>query len=350
VIAGVGLLAAPSAQAIQASGSIILSPSKQLQLANGETVTVDVSVVNTSSQTPNPPGAAAAATLTGPITVDLGCSDCGCSNQQVGALTFVPGPANGCVSKAAGVTGCASSGPASVEIDLDPAGISLPAGTTPVAIATISVKINVAQGPSFGIRAGTGVCALNACIAGDEGCVSCSAEGCTFVSPNAGKRSACDCPHLCPSKIRFLGPGKPDYFEIHSIILPGAGFDPPANPFSVSISDVAHGTLFTLTVPGGIPKVSNDAFIFSNPSASSTGGVAYVKIARRDDTPGAFRIDIQAYADGIQAGTQGVGGNTITVSWDVGGDQFASIPKDWTQTAYGWVLSEFGECRPATHG
>ena len=56
VLIGVGLFTAPAAHAIQASGSIILSPSKQLQLAPGEEFEVTVSVVNTSSQTPLPPG------------------------------------------------------------------------------------------------------------------------------------------------------------------------------------------------------------------------------------------------------------------------------------------------------
>src|SRR5689334_13229286 len=99
-VVGVGILATPAAHAIQASGSIILSPAKQLQLAQGETVDVAVAVVNTSSQTPLPPGPAAPGTLTGPITIDLGCTDCGCTQKQAGALSFVPGPNAGCVTKA----------------------------------------------------------------------------------------------------------------------------------------------------------------------------------------------------------------------------------------------------------
>ena len=57
-VMGAGGVAAPTAHAIQASGSIILSPSKQLQLAPGEEFEVTVSAVNTSSQTPLPPGPA----------------------------------------------------------------------------------------------------------------------------------------------------------------------------------------------------------------------------------------------------------------------------------------------------
>src|SRR5579885_3385290 len=150
---GVGVLATP-AHAIQASGSIILSPSKQLQLAKGEIVQVAVAVVNTSSQTPLPPGPNAPATLTGPITVDLSCTDCGCSQKLSGSLIFVPGPASGCVTKDGNVTSCAQGATQDeVVINLAAAGIALPNNNTPVAIATISVKMNTDSGPPLGLRA-----------------------------------------------------------------------------------------------------------------------------------------------------------------------------------------------------
>ena len=199
ILAGIGLVAAPAAHAIQASGSIILSPSKQLQLAPGEEFEVTVSVVNNSSQTPTPPGPAAPATLTGPITVDLGCTDCGCSTKQSGALQFVAGPAAGCVSKSGQVTDCTAQGATAVVINLAAGGIPLPNNDTPVQVAVIKLKMLADSGPPLGIRASTGVCALTACITPPAtGCVSCSAEGCTFVTPQQGNQP-CDCPHLCPN-------------------------------------------------------------------------------------------------------------------------------------------------------
>jgi len=352
IVVGLGILAVPAAHAIQASGSIILSPSKQLQLALGETVDVTVSVVNTSSQTPLPPGPAAPATLTGPITIDLGCTDCGCSQQQAGALSFVPGPDAGCVTKTSAVVSCAAGSPTEVVIDLSAAGVALPNDTTPVAVATIKVKLNVDSGPPLGIRAGTGVCALTACITPpDQGCVSCSAEGCTFVTPAAAGSPPCDCPHLCPSKIRFIGDiAKPDFFELHGIILPGPGFDPATHPFTVSMSN-AGGQIFSFTIPAGSLVDQGDAFQYTDNNADVTGGIAKVKLAARDDTPGAFRIDIQGYSANLEPDTSlPTDDPNITSSWDVGGQSWTSGVKTWERKSFGWQLNQFGICQPAVHG
>ena len=156
------------------------------------------------------------------------------------------------MTKAGQVTGCASGGSTVVLINLAAGGIALPNNNTPVPVATIKLKMLADSGPPLGIRAGTGVCALNACITPpDQGCVSCSAEGCTFVTPQQGNQP-CDCPHLCPNKIRFIGDAaKPDFFELHSIIVPGPGFDPVAQPFTVAMSN-AGGQIFSFTLPAGL--------------------------------------------------------------------------------------------------
>ena len=352
VFGGVGILAAPTADAFQASGSIILSPSKQLQLAKGETVDVAVSVANTSSQNTQP-GSGAPATLTGPITVELGCNDCSCAQQLSGSLLFVSGPNSGCVTKAGAVVGCeAGANPNSVVINLATAGIALANSSSPTAIATIKVKMNVDSGPPLGIRAGTEACGLTSCITPpSQGCVSCSAEGCTFVTPNAAASPPCDCPHLCPNKIVFVGnAAKPDLFELHSIIVPGNGFDPASNPFTVSMSN-SGGQIFNFTLPPGSLVHRGKAFTYTNKTAKTTGGIALVKLAARNDTPGAFRLDIQGYSPNLQPGTTLPSGNpNITSSWDVGGQSWTSGLVAWDRKAFGWQLNRFGFCQPAVHG
>jgi hypothetical protein len=346
VLVGLGGLGPPAAEAIQASGSIILSPAKQLQLVKGETVDVTVSVVNTSSQTPLPPGPAAPATLTGPITVELGCTDCACSQQSAGSLVFVPGPNAGCVTKAGGVLSCAAGGGSSVVIELSGAGVALPADNTPVAIATIQVRMNVDTGPPLGIRAGTGVCAITACInPPDQGCVSCSAEGCTFLTPNANVSPPCDCPHLCANKIRFAAaPDRPDFFELHAIIQPGAGFDPVANPFTVTLSN-SGGQFVNFTLPAGSLSQQGENFQFSDNGAATAGGISRVRLSARDDAPGAFRIDIQGYAFGIEeATTVPVDDGNIAATWDVGGQTWSSGSMPWERKNFGWQLNQFGLC------
>lgn len=345
----VGLQAAgvAPAQAIQASGSIVLSPSKQLQLAQNEEFEVAVSFINNSSQTPVPPGPAAPATLTGPLTIDLGCTDCGCSQKQAGALSFVAGASAGCVTKAAGVTAC-SGNDSVVTIDLAAGGIALPADDTPVPLATIRLRMNAGSGPPLGIRAGTGVCALTACIAQpSQGCVSCAAEGCTFVTPTAPGNAPCDCPHACPSKIRFMGDlARPDFFELHGIITTAPGFDPVANPFTVTLSN-SGGQIFSFTLPAGaLVQQGSGVFQFVDGNAIATGGIARVRLGARDGAPGAFRIDITGYSAALEpATTVPTDDGNLLATWDVGGESFSTGLQSWERRLFGWQLNQFGICQ-----
>ncbi|MEW6273328.1 MAG: hypothetical protein AB1689_28960 [Thermodesulfobacteriota bacterium] len=305
--------------------------------------------MNSSSQTPLvPPGFDAPATLTGPITIDLGCTDCDCATKQSGAVTFVPGPDAGCVSKVAGVTSCASGGATVVLLNLAPGGIALPAGSAPLEIAKIKLQMNTDSGPPLGIRAGTGVCALTACITPpDTGCVSCSAEGCTFVTPQQGNQP-CDCPHLCPNKLRFIGDiNKPDFFEFHSIILPAPGFDPVNQPFSVSLSNAIAGQIFSFTLPAGSLVSGGDAVTFSDSNADVTGGIFKIKLAKRDDVPGAFRLDIQGYSAAIHPDTTTpMDIPDMTLEFSIGGQSWTSGVKTWERKVFGWQLNQFGVCQP----
>jgi hypothetical protein len=342
-------VAPPAAQAIQASGSIILSPSKQLQLAPGEEFEVTVSAVNTSSQTPLPPGPAAPATLTGPITIDLGCTDCGCTQKQGGALVFVAGGSAGCVSKIGAVTSC-SGNDSVVTIDLGASGVALPADTTPVTIATIRLRMDAVSGPPLGIRAGTGTCALTACIAPGQGCVSCSAEGCTFVTPQQGNQP-CNCPHACANKIRFIGDlAQPDFFELHAIIQTGGAFDPVGQPFTVSMAN-AGGQFLSFTLPPGSLQPQGANFRYSDGGVSTTGGIAAVQLTARDGIPGAYRIDIRGYSAALEpATTIPTDDGNINTSWEVGGESFSSGVLSWDRKAFGWQLTQFGLCQIGAPG
>lgn len=345
LVAGGSWLVPPAAHAIQASGSIILSPSKQLQLAQNEELEVTVSVVNTSSQTPAPL-LGAPATLTGPITIDLACTDCGCTQKQAGALTFVAGASAGCVAKVGEVMSC-SGDSSTVTIELAGGGVALPADTTPVEIATFRLRMNAGSGPPLGIRARTGDCALTACIAPDQGCVSCSADGCTFLTPGAPGNLPCDCPHPCPNRIRFIGDlGRPDAFEVHAIIQPGPGFDPSAHPFTVSMSN-ASGEIFSFTLPPGSLVQQGANFRYTASGTNQTGGIARVNATARNDTPGAYRIDIVGFSAALEpATTIPVEDGNITTVWEVGGAAFSTGVQAWERRQFGWQLTQFGFCQP----
>lgn len=348
VVMAVGAFSAPAAHAIQASGSIILSPSKQLGLAPGEEFDVTVSVVNTSSQTPTPPGAAAPATLTGPITIDLGCTDCSCLQKQAGALSFVAGGDAGCVSRTGDVTGC-SGNDSTVTIDLAAAGVALPADDTPVVIATFRLRMDATTAPPLGIRATTGLCALTACLAPGQGCVSCSADGCTVVTVVQATQ-LCNCPHACPNKIRFLGDlARHDFFELHGIIVPSAGFDPVGQPFTVSMSN-SGGEIFSFTLPAGsLNAQGSKMFRYVDGNASANGGIAGVQLTARTDQPGAYRIDIRGFSAALEpATTVPSDDGNITATWTVGGETFSSGAIPWERKVFGWQLNEFAQCTAQT--
>jgi cysteine-rich repeat protein len=194
----IGLVGAPAAQAIQASGSIVLEPSKQSGLLEGEEISVDISIRNTSTATatlallPNP------ATLGGTISVRLGSSDC-CGADGSAELEFIPGPAAGCEAKGGSVSGCTDGLPGEVLIDLAPNGVLLPASDAPVFLATLRLRNTVRLPsvlPQLQIRASTGVCALESCVSllQREGCVDGAAEGGTFVVGTGGGVGSCEAP------------------------------------------------------------------------------------------------------------------------------------------------------------
>src|SRR5690349_7102373 len=124
-VAIASLTGARCAFAVQASGALVLIPSRQLDVVKGDTITVDVYFENTSTASS---GSALPAVLSGPIRVDV-ASDCA-GEQPSKWLQFASGPKSGCVRKAPRVTGCTLDAPGRISISLSPKGLALPASST----------------------------------------------------------------------------------------------------------------------------------------------------------------------------------------------------------------------------
>jgi len=299
-LVGIGLVGAPAARAVQSSGSIQLIPSKQTGLVLNELITVDVYFTNTSSQTPPPPGplAPALATLTGPITIDVGCIDCGCSQQNTTALSFIPGVQAGCTAKSAMVTGCAAGGAGEVLINLDAAGVNIP-DATPVFLATITLRNNEVDLPILGLRAGTGICALKACITPpNDQCASCSAEGCTFVAGTSPVKDLLRCKHSCFNQVNFTN-GFDAYIFQGVAVVDDPNFDPAAESFTLTLARVPGGQVFTISVPGGIPNTGVNVWTLTGPGNQNTAGIDLIKITRQTGVgcQNSFRLQVKFFGD-----------------------------------------------------
>ena len=299
------VLQAQAAHAVQASGAILLIPSKQQLIQANEEITVQVYFRNTSTTSPNaavPPllnVAANPAILTGPISIDLSSTDCGGPANST-ALDFIPGPAAGCDAKAANVTSCADGVAGEVLINLAPGGVSAP-DDTPVFLATIRLKNTVqppADLPRLNIRASTGTCSVTSCVTPipPQDCVSCSAEGCTFVSGNVNV-NLMSCKHGCPNKIEFFpqAPAKQDLVHINFLVQQ-IGYDPANQPFRLVVSKGAVVIFDTGLLPG-IPAVGGN-FILNGPGNNTTPGIEEIQVLPRtgvgaggvDCTNGFFKV------------------------------------------------------------
>jgi hypothetical protein len=335
---------ASSALAVQAGASISLYPTNWGLLPNGELIDVMVVVNNTSTDTPataapNEGVDPVPALLTGPITVKLACGDPICSVQVAGKLAFVPVGGNGCVDKAPGVNTCSAAGPNDVVIAIRPAGITIPAGGS-LDIATIRLQVidNTGVG-EVGLMAFTAPAAVQACSSSVPSvCSTCDASGCTQL---VFGKTITSCPHACPERIIFRGDAAdPDFFEFHSLIAPGGPIDPPNQPFKLFLSNPLFASLFS--VPQEIPSAGenfiqqgNGTWTFRNADARRTGGIAFVKISRRDGMSNAYKIDIQAFDPALEMRATVP---TMTVKFTLGIEEFETT-NIWTQKPNGWLLN-----------
>lgn len=337
------MLIARSAPAVQSSASISVIPDlTTATLSNGETFEVEVVLNNTSSNTPPSGLDPVKATVSGPITVTFGCTDCACAAVNSQNLVFVPGPASGCASKVGDVTSCQGMGSNEVLIHLDANGVEVPPDSS-LSIARLTLQaVNIGSAPpaTLGIRAMTGVCAVQACSGpfGDQApCVTCAAEGCSRVSFVAGQQVQ-NCPHACVNKIIFKQNG-PDFFEYHGIVVVPANFDASASPFQVSLVNQDGATLFDFSLPAGSLTDQGSTFTYQDPNAQNGGGIAFVKAAERTDAPNAYRIDIQVYAPALDAGTTNPDRSMMTTTFSIGGQTFSTV-ETWTRKNFGWQLNE----------
>jgi hypothetical protein len=333
---------APAAHAVQAGGSLSLYPTNWGFLSVGEPIEVMVVANNTSSDTP----ASAApddarkvsALLSGDIVVQFACVDPQCAMQVSGRLAFESVGGNGCVEKDAGVISCSASGANNVRIRLRNGGVTIPPGGS-LDLATIRLRVLSADGiAQLGMMAMTMPGALRACSTHAPAiCADCDASGCTKLvfTPSVVK-----CPHACPERIVFRGgPLDPDYFEFHSLLVPGAPLNPLVQPFKLFVSN-ANGSL--LSLPQEAPSAGkvfvrqgDGVWTFRNDAARETGGVAWVKITRREGNASAYKIDIQAFDPALE---QNATLAMMTVKFTIGPETFETTDL-WTKRNNGWVMN-----------
>lgn len=292
-------LFAPLAHAVQASGSIQLVPSKQTGIVKDESITVDVFFTNSSTQTPPLAVAATLATVTGPITVDLGCKDCECTQQNTTDLVFVPGPQMGCTVKGAGVTGCAAGGPGEVLINLDPLGLNIP-DATPVFLATITLKSNVDNLELLGLRAATGICALKACITPpNTQCAFCAAEGCTFLVGTIVTQELLRCKHSCLNQVNFTNNFDAYIFQGVAVVNDPT-FDPSTESFRLMLGEPGNPPVIDFTVPAGdIVMTANGVWKLIGNANQNNAGIDLIQITRQTGVgcQNSYRITVRFYDD-----------------------------------------------------
>lgn len=331
------ILLLSEAGAVQSGGSISLYPTDWGRLVVGSKIFVVVTVNNTSSDTPSTDFPAdmtdpVGALFNGGITVLLACLDHDCMSQASGKLKFV-----GCDDLHPRVASCGAAGNDAVVITIKPQGIPLPANGS-VDVATLEIDVIDTQGVAqLGLKAMSDPGAIRACSSSAPSiCASCDATGCTTLllgpmGPPIG------CPHACPERIIFRGDAAtPDFFEFHGLIRPGSVIDPPAEDFRLELSNSLHDPIFAFSLPqGSFKKQGTGTFTYKNNKARKQGGIAFVKISRRDGPNHEYKIDIQAFDAGLESkATEPV----MTVEFDVGDDPFTTT-NTWTKKKNGWILN-----------
>lgn len=336
------LAAAPAANAVQTGGSISLYPTDWGRLETGDLVDVVIAVNNTSSDTPasdfpSDGVAPVPAKLSGSVTVFLALDGPECTDHVPGKLRFVPVGGSGCVDKDAGVTSCTAGGTDSVVVALKPSGITLPGGGS-VDIATIRIEVLDAEGLTLlGLKAKSDLAGLRACSSSAPSvCSECEAKGCSTLA-FAPQGSVIGCPHACPARIIYRGDmATPDFFEFHGLITLTPPISPTTQPFTLSLSNASFNPIFSFTLPpGSITAQGTEAYTYRNNNARQTGGIAFLKLAKRDGQPNTFKIDIQAFDAGLESKATLP---LMTVRFMIGAEPFETT-NTWIQKPNGWVMN-----------
>ncbi len=338
-----GALATPVAYAIQSSGSILLVPDDQTGIAPNQEVRIGVFFKNTSTRTPDPgpppppppppvPGAAADALLSGPISVDYAClNSCECPVARPDDLIFL-----GCDLTGGVATGCTAGAAGEVLINL-PAGLVIPGGDTPVLLATLRLRNNVAPPtdlPTHFIRATTESCAVRACddIIAQVNCTDCAAEGCSYIR-GTSPSTPFSCKHGCENKIEFFpqSPAKQDLLKVNAVFHQ-PGYDPATQPFAVTVS-TGGVTLFSQAEPF-LPRAGTNAYRVTGPGNNTTAGLVEIEVTRRtgtgiggiDCTNDWFKVIVQARGDFSAAASVNP---TVRVEYTLGSMTYVS-EEPWT--------------------
>lgn len=277
------------AGAIQASGSVLLVPSKQTGVIKGETFSLDVYVQNDSMDALGNP---VSARLQGPLRVTSFLDPSGA--QRSNLLQFVPGPAMGCAVKVDAVRGCAAGLPGEFLISLDPAGLTLPAANEPLLVATIALYAPIIL-PKVGLRASTPPCGLEACGSTSPRmrCTSAGATGGTFVSGIAPLAPGCR--RRCKGSIEY-GKGPLDRLSVKGEVeISDPNFDPSAGSFTVELKRGTGPSLVNIFLPGGIPQTGPSVFSIAGPGNPNTAGIDIIRLTSRGS--GKLLLELEFYGD-----------------------------------------------------
>ncbi len=140
------------------------------------------------------------------------------------------------------------------------------------------------------------------------------------------------CHHPCPAELKFgTAHGQLDSLTFHARIAPASAIDPATEVVTVGLQNL-DGTIAGETLPAGtIGARQNGLYVYRNPQARKTGGIASFKLRPRRDPLGGYRVDIVMYGDYSIATLP-----TMSTVILVGDDLFNNIGT-WTQTKKGWI-------------
>ncbi|MEW6269456.1 MAG: hypothetical protein AB1689_09195 [Thermodesulfobacteriota bacterium] len=331
----VALLAARPAPAlaVQASGSLLLVPSKDF-LMEREEVDLVVSVQNTSSDTPGSGGTdPVTAVLEGPLTVKLSCLSPDCSVRASGALALVPVAPTGCVASAPEVADCVVGGPDDVLITIDPSGITLPPGGS-VAVATVRIRVVDSVLSGLLLHAVSPVGGLIACASAAPSLL-CARGDVSGSVALAFSESLLQCRSRCSARVRFIGDAaKPDKLELAGLLTSTSSLDPGSEPTTLELASEL-GPMLALQLPAGALVGRGTTYTYRDPTARSSGGIGLVSLKLVPDGSGAVQVRVQAFARELSSLATAA---PTSVEFAIGDDGFV-LGDAWRRRPYGWELT-----------
>ena len=149
----------------------------------------------------------------------------------------------------------------------------------------------------------------------------------------------CGCINNDPARIRFGNhPGDPGLFKIHGRFTIESPMDPPADGFTILVSNAA-GIVYQATLHAGDLVGGKGRFKFQDPTAKHGAGTRdglYKVVVRLKLFKGVlnYMFHLQAYGDFSAA-------SELMTTQVIAGDDTASLTGHWTAIAKGWKLTDF---------